>query len=88
MKDTVSVVDCDTNVASTHAELLTVTRRRDSTLGAHDLIIAATAKATEQVILSADSSAFQDLPGIEVRSPRRAQVAGRLGATAVCRARQ
>ena len=35
--------------------------------GAHDLIIAATAKATDRTIVSAEHTAFEDLPGVAVR---------------------
>ena len=68
--DVVPIVDYDETVASSHAELLAFVRRQGRPRGAHDLIIAATAKATQREIISADSSAYNDLPGVVVRSHR------------------
>ena len=65
------IVDYDAAIAASHAELLASVRRQGRPRGAHDLIIAATATATQREIISADSSAFQDLPGVAVhRRPR------------------
>lgn len=64
------VVDYDVSVALSHAELLVAVRRQGRPRGAHDLIIAATAKATQREVLSADRTAYDDLPGITVRSHR------------------
>jgi len=36
---------------------------------AHDLIIAATARAAARIVLTIDASGFADLPGLAVRSP-------------------
>ena len=66
--DTVPVEDYDGQVAHAHASLLAHVRRSGRPRGAHDLIIAATAVARERVVVSADSSAFADLPGVLVRS--------------------
>lgn len=68
--DVVPIVDYDKAVASSHAELLAFVRRQGRPRGAHDLIIAATAKATQREVMSADSSAYGDLPGVVVRSHR------------------
>ncbi|MCL6092067.1 MAG: PIN domain-containing protein [Actinobacteria bacterium] len=68
--DSVPIVDYDQAVASSHAELLVVARRQGRPRGAHDLIIAATAKATQREVVSADSSAYHELPGVVVRSHR------------------
>jgi tRNA(fMet)-specific endonuclease VapC len=68
--DTIPIVDYDSTVAGSHAELLVVTRRRGRPRGAHDLIIAATARATQRDVVSADPSAFVDLPGVSLRSHR------------------
>lgn len=64
------VVDYDIEVAAAHAELLAHVRRSGTPRGAHDLIIAATGLATGRTIVTADQSAFDALPGVEVRSHR------------------
>lgn len=57
-------------VAEVHAELLVHVRGQGRPRGAHDLLIAATAKATGRTVVSADESAFADLPGVQVRTHR------------------
>lgn len=69
--DHVPMLDYDASVASSHAELLAHVRRQGQPRGAHDLIIAATAKATQREVVAADSSAYRQLPGVAVR-PHRA----------------
>ena len=66
----ISILDYDLKVAEAHAELLVAVRSQGKPRGAHDLIIAATAKAFDRTVLSADGSGFHDLPGIDVRSHR------------------
>jgi tRNA(fMet)-specific endonuclease VapC len=66
----IPVVDYDASVAASHAELLVAVRRQGRPRGAHDLIIAATASVTQREVISADESAFDDLPGVVVRSHR------------------
>jgi tRNA(fMet)-specific endonuclease VapC len=63
---TIPVLDYDVDVAEAHAKLLVEVRSRGKPRGAHDLIIAATAKAFERTVVSADDRAFRDLPGVEV----------------------
>ena len=70
VKNAIPIVDYDEQVATAHAELLVAVRRQGRPLGAHDLIIAATANATQREVVSADSSAYQELPGVTVRSHR------------------
>ncbi len=70
VRGTIPIVDYDPTVAAAHAELLVTVRRQGRPRGAHDLIIAATAKATQREVVSADSSAYQDLPGVTVRTHR------------------
>ncbi|HWG72944.1 MAG TPA: PIN domain-containing protein [Acidimicrobiales bacterium] len=70
IRDTIPIVDYDSTVASSHAQLLVVTRQQGKPRGAHDLIIAATARATQRDVVSADPSAFLDLPGVSFRSHR------------------
>jgi len=67
---TIPALDYDLDVAEAHAELLAQVRAQGKPRGAHDLIIAATAKAFDRTIVSADSSAFNNLSGIKVRSHR------------------
>lgn len=68
--ETIPVVDYDESVAEAHAELLVHVRRQGSPRGAHDLIIAATAKASGREVVSADHAAFADLPGVQVSGHR------------------
>lgn len=70
VEEAIPIVDYDETVAAAHAELLVAVRRQGRPRGAHDLIIAATANATQREVVSADSSAYQDLPGVTVRSHR------------------
>jgi len=67
---TIPVIDYDIDVAEAHAELLVEVRSQGSPRGAHDLIIAATAKASQRTIVTADRTAFRSLPGVEVRPHR------------------
>jgi tRNA(fMet)-specific endonuclease VapC len=66
--DTVPIEDYDVQVARAHATLLAHVRRTGKPRGAHDLIIAATAAARERIVVSNDSTAFADLPGVLVRA--------------------
>jgi Predicted nucleic acid-binding protein, contains PIN domain len=68
---TIPVIDYDIDVAEAHAELLVEVRSQGSPRGAHDLIIAATAKASDRTIVTADRTAFRDLSGVDVRSHRQ-----------------
>ena len=60
----IPVLDYDLAVARTHATLLAFVRRQGRPRGAHDLIIAATALTTNRILVSADATAFLDLPGV------------------------
>jgi len=64
------VIDYDSAVATAHADLLAYVRRQGSPRGAHDLMIAATAVAHGRTVVTADSDAFGDLPGVPVRAHR------------------
>jgi tRNA(fMet)-specific endonuclease VapC len=66
----IPVLNYDLEVADAHATLLVEARSRGKPRGAHDLIIAATAKAFRRTVVSADAGAFVDLPGVAVRSHR------------------
>ena len=67
---TVPILGYGLEATEAHAELLVAVRAQGKPRGAHDLMIAATAKAFSRTIVSADETAFVDLPGIEVRSHR------------------
>lgn len=60
----------DVGTAEAHASLLVAARTHGRPRGAHDLIIAATARATGRTVVSADPKAFDDLPGVTVRRYR------------------
>lgn len=64
----IPIIDYDLGVAETHAKLLAAVRRQGRPRGAHDLIIAATARTTSRVILTSDATAFVDLPDVAIRS--------------------
>lgn len=66
----IPVLDYDRAVANAHAELLVHVRDQGRPRGAHDLIIAATARASYRAVVSADEGAFSDLPGVQVRTHR------------------
>lgn len=67
---TIPALGYDLDVAEVHAELLAQVRAQGKPRGAHDLIIAATAKTFDRTIVSADDGAFDDLSGIKVRGHR------------------
>ncbi|MFR9672976.1 PIN domain-containing protein [Streptomyces sp. TR06-5] len=61
----VPVDDYTLDVARVHARLLACTRRLGKPRGAHDLIIAATAVATNRTVVTTDARAsFDELPGV------------------------
>ncbi len=68
---TIPILDYDIRVCSAHAELLVVARKAARPRGAHDLIIAATAKVTNRTVVTSDLTAFEDLPGVTVTTHRR-----------------
>jgi tRNA(fMet)-specific endonuclease VapC len=61
-----SVESYDLDVALAHGALLAHTRRAGRPRGAHDLIIAATARARGREVVSADESGFAELPEVVV----------------------
>ncbi len=63
---TVTITPYDSTVAAHHAELLVAVRKAGTPRGAHDLIIAATARAYARTVVTADLGAFTDLPGLTV----------------------
>lgn len=66
----IPIVPYDLSVAREHAVLLAAVRMTGRPRGAHDLIIAATARATKRRVITADPAAFQDLPNVVVRTHR------------------
>lgn len=67
---TIPVIGYDLAVAERHGELLVAVRREGAPRGAHDLIIAATASASDRTLVSTDRTAFDGLPGVTVRAHR------------------
>jgi tRNA(fMet)-specific endonuclease VapC len=65
----VSIEPYDLDVAEAHATLLAHVRRAGTPRGAHDLIIAATARASERAVVSLDHGGFSDLPGVSIADP-------------------
>ena len=59
----------DLAVARAHAALLAHTKRSGRSRGAYDLIVAATAVARERTVVTLEARGFDDLPGVEFRSP-------------------
>lgn len=76
----IPVLEYDVNVAAVHADLLAAVRIAGEPLGAHDLIIAATARASGRMVVTADLTAFEGLPGSrhasigELKTGRRAMI--------------
>lgn len=62
----VSIEPYELDVAEAHAALLVHVRRAGTPRGAHDLIIAATARARERQIVSLDQKGFAELPEVSI----------------------
>lgn len=62
----IPVISYDLSVAAHHAKLLAAVKSAGRPRGAHDLIIAATARATTRKVITADPDAFGQLPGVDV----------------------
>jgi len=67
---TLPVLEYGTSTALEHAALLAETKRAGRPRGAHDLIIAATARSSARTVLTADPNGFEGLPGVEVHHHR------------------
>jgi tRNA(fMet)-specific endonuclease VapC len=65
--DRVEVIAFDVEIARHHAALLAHARRLGQPRGAHDLQIAATARATQRLLVTTDAAAFADLPDVTYR---------------------
>lgn len=68
--EAIPILNYDVDVAAAHAELLVHVRTAGQPRGAHDLLIAATSRASGRTIVTADVAAFKDLPGVQTRSHR------------------
>jgi tRNA(fMet)-specific endonuclease VapC len=62
----VSIESYDLDVAEAHAALLAHVRLAGAPRGAHDLILAATARARERQVVSLDERGFVELPGVSL----------------------
>lgn len=65
-----AVLSYDLAVAGAHAALLAEVRETGRPRGAHDLIIAATAMATDRIVVTADTAGFADLSDVRIRTYR------------------
>lgn len=66
--EVLTVHEYDRDVAEHHAALLAHVQRTGSKRGAHDLIIAATARAADRIVLTTDERArFGELPDVRAR---------------------
>jgi tRNA(fMet)-specific endonuclease VapC len=61
------VLPFDLPTARHHASLVAHARRQGTPRGAHDLLIAATARASSRLLITTDRRAFEDLPGVAHR---------------------
>ena len=62
--ESLPIIAYDRDVAVEHAHLLVAVRNQGRPRGAHDLLIAATARATDRMVVTADQEAFAHLPGV------------------------
>src|SRR5436309_8380738 len=63
------VLSYDLEVARSHTQLLVAARASGRPRGAHDLMIAATARATRRTVVTTDYTGFVDRPEVPVRKP-------------------
>ncbi len=61
------IIAFDLEIARHHASLLAHARRAGQPIGADDLQIATTARATGRTIVTTDATAFKGLPGVAHR---------------------
>ena len=66
--DRVEILAFDLTVARHHAQLLAHVRRVGRPRGAHDLQIAATARASDRIVITTEATAFADLPLVSSRT--------------------
>lgn len=63
---TIPILPVDEQVARVHAELFADLVSRGQMIGAHDLLIAATAVTHDHAVLTANVAEFSHVPGLEV----------------------
>lgn len=68
--DVIPILPYDAEVAVVHAELLAEIQRAGRARGAHNLIIAATGRATNRTVVTADPKGFDGLTGVSVSTYR------------------
>lgn len=66
--ETLTIEDYTLATARAHGHLLAFARSSGTPRGGHDLMIAATAVASDRILVTADARGFADLPGVEVRA--------------------
>jgi tRNA(fMet)-specific endonuclease VapC len=64
------VIAVDLEVARVHAELWATLQSRGEVIGAHDLLIAATARALDYGVVTLNVHEFQRVPGLNVYVPQ------------------
>lgn len=62
-----TIEDYTLSTARAHAHLLAFARSSGKPRGAHDLIIAGTAVASDRILITSDARGFADLPGLATR---------------------
>lgn len=68
--EVIPILSYDRSVADEHADLLVAVRQAGRPRSAHDLIVAATARASKRTVVTSDLTAFTDLPGVAVLDHR------------------
>lgn len=66
----VAVLSYDLDVATAHARLMADTHHAGRARSAHDPIIAATARASNRPVVTADPAGFEGLDGVRIKSYR------------------
>jgi predicted nucleic acid-binding protein len=64
------VIAVDLEVARVHAELWAALQSRGEMIGAHDLLIAATARSLDYGVVTLNAAEFQRVPGLVVYVPQ------------------
>lgn len=63
------IIEFDIEIARVHAELFALLASKGQQIGAHDLIIAATAKFHDSAVLTSNAKEFQRIPDLFVLEP-------------------
>ena len=70
LRDRVRTLAVDATVAMTFSKIKAAGRKKGVLASDFDFLIAATAKASGRIIVTADAAAFDSLPGVSVRHHR------------------